>query len=82
MAARLNPKHDELTRLKIKTSQLVNRLTDHALGKVDMPNSAVRAALGLLAKTLPDLATVQHQGHDGGPLVVRWLTHGEPGPST
>jgi hypothetical protein len=29
-------RHDEETRLKIKTSQLLNRLTDHALGKVDM----------------------------------------------
>ena len=30
MAARLNLKHDERTRLKIQTSQLVNRLQDFA----------------------------------------------------
>ena len=35
MAARLNPKHDEKTRLEIQGSQLINRLQDFALGKND-----------------------------------------------
>jgi hypothetical protein len=67
-------RHDEQTRAKIQASQLVNRLTAHALGKADMPASAVTAGLGLLKKILPDLAAVQHTGEDGGPIEhrVRW----------
>ncbi|MBX3543252.1 hypothetical protein [Chelatococcus sp.] len=63
MAARTRKiRHDDQTRAKIQTSQLVNRLTDHILGKVEIPPSAVTAALGLLKKTLPDLASVEHSG--------------------
>jgi len=63
VAARINKiRHDEETRAKIKTSQLVNRLTDHVLGTVDLSATQVSAALGLLRKTLPDLAAVEHTG--------------------
>ena len=63
MAARVRKiRHDDETRAKIQTSQLVNRLTDHVLGKVDMSPSQVTAGLGLLKKTLPDLASVEHSG--------------------
>jgi hypothetical protein len=70
MAARLNPQHDARTRLKIKTSQLVNRLQNFALGVdgIAMSREQVRAALGLLAKTLPDLQSVALTGGDGGPV--------------
>ena len=58
MAARATKiRHDEETRLKIKTSQLINRLTNHVLGKVDMKPSQVTAALGLLKKAIPDLSS-------------------------
>lgn len=70
MAARLNPSHDARTRDKIKTSQLINRLTKHALGEVEMKNSQVRAAEVLLRKTIPDLSSVEATGEGGGPLVV------------
>ena len=57
MAARINKiRHDDETRAKIRTSQLVNRLTDHVLGSVDLKPTQVTAALGLLRKTLPDLS--------------------------
>ena len=63
MAARTRKiRHDDETRAKIKASQLVNRLTDHALGKVGMTASQVTAALGLLKKALPDLAAIEHSG--------------------
>jgi hypothetical protein len=55
---RLNPEHDDRTRAKIQTSQIVNRLEKFILSdssKVDMPPHKVTAALGLLRKTLPDL---------------------------
>jgi hypothetical protein len=56
MAARLNPRHQEMVRDKIRASQLVNRLEDHAFGKVEMSATQVQAALGLLKKCVPDLS--------------------------
>lgn len=62
MAARLRPHHQEEVRAKIKTSQLINRLTDHALGKVEMSATQVTAAATLIRKTLPDLSAVELSG--------------------
>lgn len=58
MPARLNPSHDKRTRDKIKTSQLINRLTKFVNGEVEMAAPQVTAALGLLKKTLPDLQSI------------------------
>lgn len=63
MAARTRKqRHDDFTREKIQTTQLVNRLTDHVNGKIEMAPSQVTAALGLLRKSLPDLSSVEHGG--------------------
>ncbi len=63
MAARIRKiRHDDETRAKIQTSQILNRLTAHVLGNVEMTPSQVTAGLGLLRKTMPDLAAVQHSG--------------------
>ena len=70
MAARLNPKHDQRTRDKIRTSQLINRLEAFALCEEDpqtkkpvkMESHQVSAALGLLRKTLPDLQATELSG--------------------
>ena len=73
MATRLSPKHDAHTRNKIQTSQLVNRLNKFALdeeNRVVMSSDQVRAALGLLRKTIPDLAVTAHTGADGGPVMI------------
>jgi hypothetical protein len=74
MAARVfSPKHDQHTRDKIQTSQLVNRLNSFALDtteSVRMTSDQVRAALGLLKKTIPDLAVTSHTGPDGGPVLI------------
>jgi hypothetical protein len=77
MAARLNPRQDERCRSAIQTSQLINRLNSFALDQsesVRMSSDQVRAALGLLKKTIPDLAVTQHTGPEGGRLEVdfRW----------
>ena len=42
---------------KIPVGDLIARMADHALGKVEMTPSQVSAALGLLKKALPDLST-------------------------
>lgn len=56
--------HSELVRERIKTTQLVNRLTNFALGKLRKPMEPhqVTAALGLLKKTVPDLQAIEHSG--------------------
>ena len=54
MAARIRKiRHDDQTRAKIQTSQLINRLTSHALGKVEMLPSQVTAALGCSRRHCP-----------------------------
>lgn len=62
MAVRKNLSHPELVRQRIQTSQLINRLTDHAFGECDMSATQVSAALGILRKSLPDLTAVSHSG--------------------
>ena len=59
---RLKPEHDERTRAKIQTSQLLNRLQAFVNGKVELSPAQVTAALGLLRKTMPDLAAIEHSG--------------------
>lgn len=60
MAARTRKvQHDDFTRQKIQTSQLVNRLTDHVFGKIELSSTQVTAALGLLKKALPDLGSME-----------------------
>ncbi len=75
MGIRLRAKHQDEIREKIKTSQIVTRLTNHALGelKVEMSDSQVRAALGLLKKSLPDLTHAVITGADGGAIECKWL---------
>lgn len=63
MAARLKKiRHDEETRTKIKTSQIINRLMGHLNGEHELSATQVSVGLGLLRKTLPDLAAVAHSG--------------------
>jgi len=59
MAARKRIGLSENTRERIKTSMLLNRLTDHILGKVELTATQVRGIEILLKKTLPDLASLQ-----------------------
>ena len=60
MAPRIVKKyHDDQARAKIRTSQLVNRLTDHAFDKVELSQTQVRAIEILLKKTLPDLQSIE-----------------------
>ena len=67
MAKRLNLTHDEETRRKIRTSQLINRLMGHVNGKIPMENSQVNAAKILLAKCLPDLSAIELSGNSDNP---------------
>jgi hypothetical protein len=64
MAERMRKTHQDDVRAKIKTSQLVNRLTDHALGTVELSPTQVRAIEILIKKTLPDLQAISHSAGD------------------
>lgn len=48
----------EEAREKIKTTQLINRLQDHGLGKVEMSPTQVQAINILLKKRIPDLSSM------------------------
>ena len=47
--------HQDDVRSKIQTSQLLNRLTEHALGISELSQSQVRAIEILIKKTRPDV---------------------------
>jgi len=74
MAARLTKRLADQTRDAIKTSMLINRLTDHALGEVEMTATQVRSAEILLNKTLPNLKSSDDSLSVDGVLGVREVT--------
>jgi hypothetical protein len=56
-------RHDDETRAKIKTSQLINRLQGHALSNTKLEASQIKAIEVLLRKALPDLSAVELSGN-------------------
>lgn len=58
MAARTKLRHDENTKAKIQASQLINFLQNHVLTGSEVKKTQITAAIALLKKVLPDLATV------------------------
>lgn len=65
MAKRLNPRHQEMVRLKIKTSQLLNRLQDEALGKIDLTDGQRESAKFLVNKSLSNPPEDKNLNVDG-----------------
>ena len=66
-------RHQEDVRKKIQASQLINRLTNHVTGDVDMSPTQVRAAEILLKKCMPDLSQISGTGEDGEhEHLIRW----------
>ena len=71
MAARLRSRHQDEIREKIKASQLVNRLTNCALGEVELTAQQLKAIEILLRKSLPDLSAVSIEGSgDNGEIPI------------
>jgi hypothetical protein len=60
MAARYTKHQTEACRAKIKTTQLINRLTKHINGKLDLSPTQVRGIEILLNKTLANLQQAEH----------------------
>lgn len=73
MAARLRKTHQEDVRAKIQVAQLINRVQDYATGKLtdeEVSSNRLNAIKLLLAKTLPDLSSIEITGDEDKPLVV------------
>lgn len=69
MASRKQLWHPDEVKKKIQASQLINRLTDHALSDEPiMDASQVTAAVKLLGKVVPDLKAVEHSGDPENPI--------------
>lgn len=51
-------RHDEETRAKIQTTQIINRFQACVMGKVELSPAQVRAGKALLDKALPNLQAV------------------------
>jgi hypothetical protein len=62
--------HQDDVRAKIQTSQLINRLTDHALGSIELSQTQVRAIEILIKKTLPDLQAIAHSADDETAVAI------------
>ena len=74
MAARTNKRlHDEQTKRRIQASQLLNRLTLFANGKVEMSSAQVLAAKVVIGKSIPDLKSIEHSGNDEKPVQRRMI---------
>ena len=52
-------RHSPFDRTRIRTAELIDRLTRCGLGQVEMTPSAVTAAVAVLKKALPDLTSVE-----------------------
>lgn len=75
-ATRRNHSRDnESCREKIRTTQLIKRLEDHALGEIELSVTQVAAIKILLSKTLADLSAVSHAHMDDKNIkqVFGWL---------
>lgn len=47
---------------KIKSSELITRLNQYALGEIELNRDHIKAIEILLKKTMPDLKAIEHSG--------------------
>jgi hypothetical protein len=79
MAARLRARHQDEIREKIKTSQLINRLTDCGLGDLELTAQQLKAIEILLRKSLPDLSAVSIEGTgENGDIPITFTWANQP----
>jgi len=70
MAARIRKHHQEEVRARIQTSQLVNRLTDHALGDTELSATQIKAIEILRRKSIPDVSAVELSVDAENPVAI------------
>lgn len=77
MAARKTRFDPQYIREKIRATQLAKRLDEFVFGRVEMTPHQVTAALGLLKKSVPDLAATELKG-DLNMTVIGKLVWSKP----
>lgn len=71
MAARLKPRHQEDIKLKIKVSNIIDRLEKHVFGAIELTSAQVTSAKILLDKTISNAPTsVEQKTELSGTVVV------------
>lgn len=76
MATRIRKKHQDEVRARIQTSQLINRLQNHALSEEinELKPSQLKAIEILLKKSLPDLQSTEITGDSDAPVNFKVIT--------
>jgi hypothetical protein len=69
MAARLNRHHSEEIRQKIQASVIIDRLTKHVNGELELSSTQIAAAQTLLDRSVPKLSQIQHVGDADNPVA-------------
>jgi hypothetical protein len=65
-----SPTYAEAVRSRIQGSVIADQLQKHVLGAVEMSPTQVSAALGLLRKVAPDLASTELKGDPTRPIAI------------
>ena len=74
ITAKLNPRHQQLIRDKINAGILVERLTECALGSLELTSQQMKAIEILLKKSVPDLSSVEMTGDADAPILLKVIT--------
>lgn len=75
MAARLNPRHQQMVRDKIQASKLIEVLQDHAMGlSDDIKPTRLKAIEILLKKSVPDIQSIELTGDPEAPVAMKIIT--------
>jgi len=74
ITAKLNPRHQQLIRDKINAGILVERLTECALGQLELTSQQMKAIEILLKKSVPDLSAVEMTGDADAPILLKVIT--------
>lgn len=67
---RLTPEWKE----KIKVGVILDRLSKHVDGEIEMSNSQIKAAEILLKKVVPDVARTEIAGDEESPVAIKVVT--------
>jgi hypothetical protein len=76
MPARIRKTHQDEIRSKIQVSNLLTRVHKYAMGELsdeDISSNRLNAIKLLLAKTLPDLSSVEITGDTDNPLAIEMI---------
>lgn len=68
MSSNRRKPYPQVAQARIKAAILLDRLQNHAVGKLEMTQTQIAAAKILLGKVVPDLKAIEHSGPGGSEL--------------